>query len=80
MCEYIKKKPNLGHFFKKGGKNKKNMSQLILKNVKEEFEFALRVGDINECMFKILLWSVGAYFFLQIFEKISYILNYITSC
>ena len=26
MCEYNFKKPNFGYFFKKGGKNEKNMS------------------------------------------------------
>ena len=53
--EYNFKKSNLGHCFKKGGKNKKN--ELILKNVKVEFEFALRVGvgDINECRLKKFL-------------------------
>ena len=45
MCEY-----NLGHFFKERGQK----YELILKNVKVEFEFALRVGvgDINECSIK----------------------------
>ena len=45
MCEY-----NLGHFFKERGQK----YELILKNVKVEFEFALRVGvgDINECRLK----------------------------
>ena len=38
--------------------------------VKVEFEFALRVVDRNECRLKKKI-------FLKIFEKISYIWNYI---
>ena len=54
MCEY-----NLGHFFKERGQK----YELILKNVKVEFEFALivGVGDIHECRLKII--TVGAYFY-----------------
>ena len=44
----IIKNSNLGHSFKNGGKKNKEY-ELILKNVKVEFEFALRVGDINQC-------------------------------
>ena len=50
MCEYNLKKSKWRHFLKKGGKNKKE-SELMLKNVKVEYEFALRVGGINECRF-----------------------------
>ena len=53
MCEY-----NLGHFFKERGQK----YELILKNVKVEFEFALivGVGDIHESRLKKI--TVGAYF------------------
>ena len=37
-------------------------------NVKVEFEFALRVGDINECRLKNI--TVGAYFFFKFLRKL----------
>ena len=37
--------------FKSGRAIRIRIFKLILKNVKIEFEFALRVGDINECRF-----------------------------
>ena len=56
MCKY-----NLGHFFKERGQK----YELILKNVKVEFEFALRVGDINECRLKKLLWGPNFFLFSE---------------
>ena len=41
MCEYKFKKSKFWGFFKKGGQKKE--SELILKHVIAEFEFALRV-------------------------------------
>ena len=72
MCEYNLKNPIWDIFLRKEAKKKE--FELILKHVKVEFEFTLRIGDVNECRLKKI--TMGAYFFLQIFEKISYIWNY----
>ena len=56
----ILKNPVWGPFLRKG-------AFIILKNVKVEFEFALRVGDINVCRFKTT--TVGSYFFFFTFSR-----------
>ena len=66
----------MGHFLRKGAKIKE--SELILKIIKVEFLFALNLGGINECRLKKI--TVGDIFFLQIFEKINYIWNYMDPC
>ena len=66
MCEYNVKNTIWGHFLK----GAKKESELILKNDIMQFEFAFKVGSINECRLNKI--TVGAYFF-KIFEKISFI-------
>ena len=51
MCEYNLRNPIWG--IKKGGKNKKEYVNYI-ENVRVEFEFALRVENINKCRIKKL--------------------------
>ena len=41
-----------------------------MKNVKVEFEFALRVGDINECRLKKITVWWGPIFFFKFSRKL----------